>query len=160
MSGMEPALIGAALGGGASAAMGKNPIQGALLGGLTGGVYGAASSAASNVAGQQLATDIASQPALGFAAGNLPAAQAMANPGLLNTLQQVPETLKTSAMQNPGLAMQGFGAAQSLLEPQQVPQAPMGQVHRGGQVAPVDFASALNPYQNTVIRPQPFSLLG
>lgn len=153
-------LIGAAVGAGSSAAMGKNPIQGALLGGLTGGVYGAAGSAASNVAGQQLATDIASQPTLGFAAGNLPAAQTMANPGLLNTLQQVPEALKTSAMQNPGLAMQGFSAAQSLLEPQQVPQAPIGQVHRGGQAAPVDFASALNPYQSTVIRPQPLSLLG
>lgn len=157
---MEPALIGAMVGGGTSLAMGKNPIQGALLGGLTGGVYGAANATASNVAGQQLATDIASQPALSFAAGNLPAAQAMANPGLLSTLKEVPAALKTSAMQNPGLAMQGFNAAQSLLEPQQMPQAPMGQVQRGGQAAPVDFASALNPYQNTVIRPQPFSLLG
>lgn len=38
MSGMEPMLIGAALGGGISAARGGNPITGALLGGITGGV--------------------------------------------------------------------------------------------------------------------------
>lgn len=54
MSGMEPMLIGAALGGGISAARGGNPLTGALLGGLTGGigsgVMGAATTAASNAA--------------------------------------------------------------------------------------------------------------
>ncbi len=40
MSGMEPMLIGAALGGGISAARGGNPLTGALLGGITGGVGG------------------------------------------------------------------------------------------------------------------------
>lgn len=160
MSGMEPVLIGAALGGGGAAAMGKNPIQGALLGGLTGGVYGAASSAASNVAGQQLATEIAANPALSYGASNLPAAQTMVNPGVMNTLRQVPSALKEGIYQNPGLAMQGFNAAQSLLTPDQAPIAPSGQIRRGGQMAPVDFASALNPYQSSVIRPQPISLLG
>ena len=38
MSGMEPILIGAAIGAGSSAAMGGDPLQGALLGGATGGV--------------------------------------------------------------------------------------------------------------------------
>lgn len=42
MSGMEPMLIGAALGGGISAARGGNPLTGALLGGLGGSVAGAA----------------------------------------------------------------------------------------------------------------------
>ena len=42
MSGMEPMLIGAALGGGISAARGGNPITGALLGGIGGSVAGAA----------------------------------------------------------------------------------------------------------------------
>ena len=37
-TGMEPILLGAAIGGGTSALRGGNPLQGALLGGLTGGV--------------------------------------------------------------------------------------------------------------------------
>jgi len=60
MSGMEPMLIGAAIGGGISAARGGNPLTGALLGGITGGVgrglWGAAGSAASNAATTGLST--------------------------------------------------------------------------------------------------------
>lgn len=41
MSGMEPLLIGAALGGGVSAARGGNPLKGALLGAVGGGLGGA-----------------------------------------------------------------------------------------------------------------------
>lgn len=41
MSGMEPMLIGAALGGGVSAARGGNPLKGALLGAVGGGLGGA-----------------------------------------------------------------------------------------------------------------------
>ena len=41
MSGMEPLLIGAALGGGLSAARGGNPLKGALLGAVGGGLGGA-----------------------------------------------------------------------------------------------------------------------
>ena len=58
MSGMEPILIGAALGAGASGIMGGNPLQGALLGaaggglgGLAGGAGGAASGAAGGASG-------------------------------------------------------------------------------------------------------------
>ncbi len=42
MSGMEPMLIGAMLGGGVSAARGGNPLKGALLGAVGGGIGGAA----------------------------------------------------------------------------------------------------------------------
>ena len=38
----EMALLGAVVGGGMSAAQGKNPLQGALLGGVLGGIGGAA----------------------------------------------------------------------------------------------------------------------
>ena len=51
MSGMEPMLLGAALGGGISAARGGNPITGALLGGMGGAVFGGAS----GLAGSKLA---------------------------------------------------------------------------------------------------------
>lgn len=62
MSGMEPILIGAALGGASSAAMGKNPIQGALLGGLGGGVMGAASAMGGAAAGTGIGASGAAIP--------------------------------------------------------------------------------------------------
>jgi len=58
MSGIEPILIGAALGAGTSAAMGGNPLQGAIMGGVTGGIggglggVGSAASAGANTAAQ------------------------------------------------------------------------------------------------------------
>ena len=63
MSGMEPMLIGAALGGGTSALMGKNPIQGALLGGLGGSLSNLAYQS-SEAEAQRQAAAIASAPAL------------------------------------------------------------------------------------------------
>lgn len=71
---MEPMLIGAALGGGISAARGGNPLTGALLGGLTGGigssVLGAAGAAASNAAATGLSTAGGTlAPALGSSLG-------------------------------------------------------------------------------------------
>lgn len=50
MSGMEPMLIGAMLGGGVSAARGGNPLKGALLGAVGGGLGGAISGAAGSAA--------------------------------------------------------------------------------------------------------------
>ena len=50
MSGMEPLLIGAALGGGVSAARGGNPLKGALLGAVGGGLGGAVLGAGSSAA--------------------------------------------------------------------------------------------------------------
>ena len=58
MSGIEPILIGAALGAGTSAAMGGDPLQGAIMGGVTGGIGGgiggggATAQAGANNAGQ------------------------------------------------------------------------------------------------------------
>ena len=59
--------------------------------------------------------------------------------------------------ENPMFAMQGMNAAQGLLQPEPMPQVPQGQVQRGQPMAPVDFASLLNPQQ---YKPQPISLLG
>jgi hypothetical protein len=50
-TGMEPILIGAAVGGISSAAQGGDPLKGALLGGVTGGVGGAISGALPAVLG-------------------------------------------------------------------------------------------------------------
>ena len=51
MSGIEPILIGAALGAGTSAAMGGDPLQGALMGGVTGGVGAGVGGAAAGSTG-------------------------------------------------------------------------------------------------------------
>lgn len=86
MSGIEPILIGAALGAGTSAAMGGDPLKGALMGGVTGGVGagvggaaagstgavagstggGAASLTAANLMGTGLSDAGAAAQAMGF----------------------------------------------------------------------------------------------
>jgi len=57
------------------------------------------------------------------------------------------------------MAMAGLSAAQGLTQPDQVQFAPAGQVSRGQQMPQSDYMSLLNPQQNTVLRPQPISLL-
>jgi hypothetical protein len=61
--------------------------------------------------------------------------------------------------QNPVTTQLGMKAAGSLM-PQQQPinYAPSGQISRG-QIQPMDYMSLLNPQQQSVLRPQPISLL-
>ena len=134
MSGMEPMLIGAALGGGISAARGGNPLTGALLGGITGGVGGgiwnAASGAAANTAANAAASGIAAQPALSMAGAQTAAGQAMANPGIMATLKEVPSALGSYIKANP---MQSMNLGNSLLggDQQQMPQVQSAGLMRG-----------------------------
>jgi hypothetical protein len=58
---------------------------------------------------------------------------------------------------NPMQTLQTAQGVQGLLTPEPMPQTPMGQVQRGQPMAPVNFASLLNPQQ---YKPQPISLLG
>ena len=73
MSGMEPMLIGAALGGGVSAARGGNPLTGALLGAVGGGIGGAALGAG-NAAATAGMTGASAVPVGSTASAALPAA--------------------------------------------------------------------------------------
>lgn len=73
MSGMEPMLIGAMLGGGVSAARGGNPLKGALLGAVGGGIGGAALGAG-NAAATAGMTGAATVPVGTTAGAALPAA--------------------------------------------------------------------------------------
>ena len=73
MSGMEPLLIGAALGGGVSAARGGNPLKGALLGALGGGLGGAVLGAG-NAAATAGMTGASAVPVGSTAGAALPAA--------------------------------------------------------------------------------------
>jgi hypothetical protein len=145
MSGMEPMLIGAALGGGVSAARGGNPLTGALLGGIGGGVFGAASGAAgAATGGAAQAAGIAANPALSMGAMNTAAGSAMANPGLLATLKQVPSALNTFAKENPFTMNVGSNLAQQEMNRQPIEgmglmrgqQIPMDQRQRPSFAAP------------------------
>lgn len=99
------AMIGAAIGGGTSAARGGNPLKGALLGAVGGGIGGAvaagAGASAAAGAGAAQTAGIAANPALSMGAMNTAAGSTMANPGLLATLKQVPSSLNTFAKENP-----------------------------------------------------------
>ena len=67
--------------------------------------------------------------------------------------------INTFANQNPITAQLGMKAAGSLLpQDQPIHYAPSGQVSRG-PIQPMDYMSLLNPQQQTVLRPQPISLL-
>lgn len=66
--------------------------------------------------------------------------------------------INTFANQNPITAQLGLKAASSLMQEPQVHYAQPGQISRG-QIQPVDYMSLLNPQQQTVMRPQPISLL-
>jgi len=53
----------------------------------------------------------------------------------------------------------GFSLAKDALTPEQLQYAPQGQIQRG-QIQPMDYMSLLNPQGQSVMRPQPISLLG
>lgn len=152
MSGMEPMLIGAALGGGISAARGGNPLTGALLGGIGGGVFSGASGLASAAAAPQAAAGIAAQPALGYAATQTAAGQAMANPGLMATLKQVPNAFSQFSGQNPFMMNMGSKALQSEMQGQEmVPMSPSVGLLRGTQAQQQAPAYALSRPQISLI---------
>lgn len=113
MSGLEPVLIGAAIGGGTSAAMGGDPLQGALMGGITGG-------AASGLGG--LAAGASSGAASGAAGG---------------VAQAFPVALESSITSS--LLPQVAGGASSIL-PSAVPHVVSGNLL--GQMGAMDLAQA------------------
>jgi hypothetical protein len=118
------AMVGAALGGGMSAARGGNPLKGALLGAVGGGIGGAvaagAGASAGAAAGATQAAGIAANPALSMGAANTAAGATMANPGLLATLKQVPSSLNTFAKENPFTMNLASNAAQEEFRQKQV----------------------------------------
>lgn len=63
------------------------------------------------------------------------------------------------AQQNPVLTGMAMQSAQQMMQRPEAPTAPAAQISRG-QIQGGDYMSLLNPQQNTVLRPQPISLLG
>ena len=61
--------------------------------------------------------------------------------------------------QNPVTSQIGFSLAKQAFQPNQpMHMAPAGQIQRG-QIQPMDYMSLLNPQNQSVMRPQPISLL-
>jgi hypothetical protein len=144
MSGMEPMLIGAALGGGISAARGGNPLTGALLGGITGGVGSSLMGAGAAASGAS-ASSIAAQPALSYAGTQ---AGAAAPSGIFgNTMAGIGKDLSAVnafTKEYPVATGLATSFAKEALFPQQKPlQQGAGLLH--GQMAPM--AQQDQPYQ-------------
>lgn len=152
-------MLGAALGGGTSAIRGGNPLQGALMGGLTGAAGGAFTGGAMGAAGTP-ASGIMGTGA-GYAGQNLATSPTLMQQlgGGLTGVKDAFGGVNTWMNQNPIASQAGMRLAGNVFEPDQPMQmAPAGQVQRG-QIAPMDYMSLLNPQNQSVMRPQPVSLL-
>lgn len=121
MSGMEPMLIGAALGGGISAARGGNPLTGALLGGITGGVGGGVFNTASEMA-KTAAINTATNPA-NYVSPN----------SFMGIAQQIPSAIGQSFKANP-TGMLNLGNQLMGDQQQQMPQVQAPGLLRGQQM--------------------------
>ena len=65
-----------------------------------------------------------------------------------------------SAYENPMMTASALNAANSLLQPEPMNQAPAMQLQAGRGVKPYDFVASMDPYRQSVISNQPISLLG
>jgi hypothetical protein len=150
----SPFSLGSILNGiGTNAAAGGDPAKGlamnaaALAGSgggfnpLSGGGYGSI-----GTAGQ----------AAGGASGGMFSGMSM--PSTITGLGKDISALNTFMNQNPVTSQIGLQTASSLMQEPQVQYAQPGQVQRG-QIAPMDYMSLLNPQGQSVMRPQPISLL-
>jgi hypothetical protein len=163
-------LVGAAMGGGGAALKGDDPLKGALIGGATGGVGGGLAGSfggAAGAGGGFTGGGYGSVGPSGFSALSGSAAPAasggmfsgMSMPSTITGLGKDIGALNTFMNQNPITSQIGLQTASSLIQPDQPMQmAPAGQVQRG-QIQPMDYMSLLNPQGQSVMRPQPISLL-
>jgi len=160
-------LIGAAMGGGSAAIKGDDPLKGALIGGATGGIGGGLSGGFGGAAGAGTgggfagggygSVGTAGQTALAGSSGGMFSGMTM--PSTLTGLGQDISAANTFMNQNPMTSQIGLGLAKDLMAPSQpIPYAQPGQIQRG-QIAPMDYMSLLNPQGQSVMRPQPISLL-
>jgi hypothetical protein len=154
----EPVTTGMMIGAIGGALTSKNPIQGAMMGGALGAAGGSfaggAAGAGSGVGGGFAGGGYGSVGAAG-AAPTLGQSVSSGFSALGSDISAANKYLN----QNPFTAQAGMSLAKSAFEPEQpIPMAPAGQVSRG-QPQPMDYMSLLNPQQQTVARPQAFSLI-
>jgi hypothetical protein len=155
-------MIGAALGGGGAALKGQDPLKGALIGGATGGIGGGFAggfSGAANPTVGSFAPNFMSTGAVTQTAGAAPTFMQQLSGGAMGVKDALGGA-NAFMNANPTTSQIGFGLARDAFQPDQpMPYAPQGQI-RQGQVQPMDYMSLLNPQNQSVMRPQPISLLG
>jgi len=155
----DPVTTGMMIGAAGGALTSKNPIQGAMMGGALGAAGGSFAGGAMGATGTP-ATGIMGTGA-GFAGQNLAAAPTLGQnvSSGFSALGSDIGAANKYLNQNPFTAQAGMSLAKSAFEPEQPMQmAPSGQVSRSAPQT-VDYASLLNPQQQTVARPQAFSLI-
>jgi len=140
------AMIGGTIG----AATSKDPLKGAMLGaagGYAGGsLFNTGSMVGTGASGFPISSELGGDAILGSEALG----------GAWKDIQAVNAWMN----QNPATAKIGMQLAGNLLSPEQQRMQPIGaSVRPGGQVAPVDYMSLLNPQNQTVIRPATPSLI-
>ena len=151
----DPITTGMMIGAAGGALTNKNPIQGAMMGGALGAAGGAFTGGAMGAGG-------AGGGFAGGGYGSVGAAPTFGQQvvGGLTGVKDAFSGANTFMNQNPFTAQAGMSLAKSAFEPEQpMPYAPAGQIQRGQSAPPMDYMSLLNPQQQSVIRPQPISLL-
>ena len=158
----DPITTGMMIGAAGGALTSKNPLQGAMMGGAlgaAGGSFAGGAMGAANPTVGSFAPDFMTSGAITQSAGAAPSfmqRMAAGGQGIMNDVGGINRFMN----QNPVTSQAGMGLAQNLMGQEQPMQmAPQGQVQRG-QIQPMDYMSLLNPQQQSVIRPQPISLLG
>jgi len=166
----EPVTTGMMIGAIGGALTSKNPIQGAMMGGALGAAGGSFAGGMGGAGAGATGSANAMIPGVQGGAGMMgavPEATALTgSPTLTSQISGGFSNLGSDITaankylnQNPFTAQAGMSLAKSAFEPEQPMQmGPAGQVSRSAPQT-VDYASLLNPQQQTVARPQAFSLI-
>jgi hypothetical protein len=149
----DPVTTGMMIGAAGGALTSKNPIQGAMMGGALGAAGGSFAGGFSGAApGTMEAFGAQAYPGVG------PSFMDKVGAGFSSVGSDI-GGVNRFMNQNPVTSQAGMSLAQNLMgQDQPMQMAPMGQVQRG-QPQQMDYMSLLNPQQQSVIRPQPISLL-
>lgn len=142
-----------------------------------------ATTAATSASDQLLANQIAGNRAASYAGGNIAAANAPnlasnsaaglsfggrspLDPAMLDTTNAAPSFAEKiriagkNAYENPMMTATALNATNSLLQPEQMSQAPTMPLQEGRGVKPFDYAASMDPYKPSVIGSPQISLLG
>lgn len=144
---------------------------------------GATTAAGTSAELNALAAATKAQPAVSFAGGNIANAANMSNvanssaaglsfggrspldPAMLNTTNAAPSFFDKVAMsgknayENPMMTATALNATNSLLQPEQISQAPAMPLQAGRGVKPFDYAASMDPYKPSVIGSPQISLI-
>lgn len=156
----EPVTTGMMIGAATGALTNRrNPLQGAMLGGAMGAAGGSFYGGAAGATGSGVGGGFTGGGYGSIGATGAAPTLGQSVTGGFKALGSDISGLNTFMNQNPTTSQIGFGLAKQAFAPEEPMQmAPPGQVSRS-QIQPMDYASLLNPQNQTVIRPATPSLI-